>query len=221
MRAVNLLPRDEPRHRHKRLAVGVQLAIVSPFVVGALLAAGYLLASSKVNDEQATLKALQEELAVLPPRTSTPEANTQLALQHDQRVAALASALRGRVAWDRILREISSVLPEDVWLTTLTAQSPQAPAVPAPPPATTTESDGETTTTTPAPASTPAPSSTAPLSLAGYTYSQEGVARFLSRLAVIPELQDVKLEKSSQATVVGRVVFQFSIQAGVRPQVSA
>jgi Tfp pilus assembly protein PilN len=221
MRAVNLLPRDEPRRRRKRLTLGVQLAVVSPFVVGSLLAAGYLLESSKVNDQQATLKALQDELAALPPRQNVPETNARLTLQRDQRVAALASALRGRIAWDRILREISSVLPEDVWLTTLAAQSPQAPPPAAPPPpTTTTEGDGGTTTT-PAPPSTPAPYATAPLSLAGYTYSQEGVARFLSRLAVIPELQDVKLVKSSEATVAGRIVFQFSIQAGVRPQISA
>jgi Tfp pilus assembly protein PilN len=223
MRAVNLLPRDEPKRRRKRLTLGVQLALVSPFVVGSLLAAGYLLESSKVDDQKATLKALQDELAALPPRQEVPHTNAQLALQHDQRVAALASALRGRIAWDRVLREISSVLPEDVWLTTLAAQSPQAPAPVAPPPApatTTSESDGGTTTT-PAPPATPAPSSTAPLSLAGYTYSQEGVARFLSRLAVIPELQDVKLVKSSQAEVAGRNVFQFSIQADVRPQVSS
>lgn len=220
MRAVNLLPRDEPRRRRK-LTLGAQLALICPFVVGGLLAAGYMIESSKVKDQQATLKALQEELAALPPRPNLPEANTQLAVERDQRIAALAAALRGRVAWDRVLREISSILPEDVWLTTLAATSPQAPAPPPPPaPTTTTEGEGETTTTPVAPA-TPAASPTAPLSLSGYTYSQEGVARFMSRLAVIPELQDVKLVKSSQAEVAGRNVFQFSITAGVRPQVAA
>jgi Tfp pilus assembly protein PilN len=56
------------------------------------------------------------------------------------------------------------------------------------------------------------------LSLAGYTYSQEGVARLLSRLAVVPALQSVKLVQSSQATVGGQTVVSFSIQATVRPQ---
>jgi hypothetical protein len=75
------------------------------------------------------------------------------------------------------------------------------------------------TTTTPAPAPLPPP--TSPLSLAGYTYSQEGVARLLSRLEVIPELQDVKLISSTQATLVGRDVFSFAIQAAVRAPVSS
>lgn len=110
MRAVNLLPREEPKRRRKRMTVGIQLALLSPFVIGSLLAAGYLLASSKVNDHKATLKALQEDLAALPPRVTTPETGAQLALQRDQRIAALGSALQSRVAWDRVLREISSVL---------------------------------------------------------------------------------------------------------------
>jgi Tfp pilus assembly protein PilN len=224
VRAVNLLPRQEPKRRRARMTVGVQLALVSPFLVGSLLAAGYLLASSKVNDNKATLKALQEELAAIPPRVAAPQANAQLSLQRDQRVAALGAALQSRIAWDRILREISSVLPEDVWLTSLSASSPQAPAVAAPPPATTTtetaptETVGESTTTAPA---APPPVTTAPLAIEGYTYSQEGVARLLGRLAVIPELETVKLVQSSQTKVSDQPVFQFSIQAGVRKQETA
>jgi Tfp pilus assembly protein PilN len=222
VRAVTLLPREAP-NRGPRVGVVTQLAVVSPFVVGSLLVAGYLLASSKVNDNKATLQALQQDLAALPAPTQ-PQVDSELAIQRDQRIAALALALQTRVAWDRVLREISSVLPEDVWLTTLSAQSPQT-ATSAPPPVTTTAptdtNGGETTTTetTPAPAPTPTPG--APLKINGYTYSQEGVARFLSRLAVIPELLDVKLIQSSQTLVAGRAVVSFDIQASVRPQGSS
>jgi Tfp pilus assembly protein PilN len=229
VRAVNLLPREAPKRR-QRPAVVVQLALVSPFVVGSLLAAGYLLASSKVSDNKATLQALQDDLATLPRPTPAPQVDTTLAVQRDQRIVALASALQSRVAWDRILREVSSILPEDAWLTTLSAQSPQVPAaaptVPATTTTTTTTTTDTTTTsegsgTTPAPAPTPAPPAAAPLKLDGYTYSQEGVARFLSRLAVIPDLQDVKLIHSQQTIVAGRVVVSFQIQASVRPQATA
>jgi Tfp pilus assembly protein PilN len=219
VRAVNLLPPREAKGSRKRLSVAAQLAIVSPFVVGSLLAAGYLLASSKVNDRKATLEALQGELAALPAPAPQPQTNPELASQRAQRIAALSAALQGRLGWDRILREISAVLPGDVWLTSLSAQSPQAPT-PTPAPSTTTSTTTsstttQTTTTTPAPR--PAPT-TGPLSLMGYTYSQEGVARFLGRLAVVPALQDVKLLQSAQATVSGQVIVSFSIQANVRPQ---
>ena len=218
MRAVNLLPR-EPKLGRKRLSVVAQLALVAPLVVASLLTAGYLLSSAKVNDRKGTLVALQAELALLPAPPPAPVVNTELALQRDQRIAALSSALAGRLAWDRVLREISAVLPGDVWLTSLTAEHSTPPPAPATTtPATTTESTTTTTSTTPAPApAAPLPPPTAgPLNIAGYTYSQEGVARFLTRLGVVPALQDVTLLSSERTTVSGRRVFTFSIKADVR-----
>ncbi len=52
MRAVNLLPRDEPKRRKVQMTVGTQLALVSPFVIASLIGAGFLLESSKVNDNR-------------------------------------------------------------------------------------------------------------------------------------------------------------------------
>ena len=218
MRAVNLLPR-EPKLGRKRLSTVAQLALVAPFVVASLLTAGYLLSSAKVNDRKGTLVALQAELALLPAPPPAPVVNTELALQRDQRIAALSSALDGRLAWDRVLREISAVLPGDVWLTSLTAEHSTPPPAPATTTATTTtESTTTTTSTTPAPApAAPLPPPTAgPLNIAGYTYSQEGVARFLTRLGLVPALHDVTLLSSERTTVAGRRVFTFSIKADVR-----
>jgi Tfp pilus assembly protein PilN len=204
MRAVNLLPR-EPRRRRKRLTVVGQLAVLAPFVVGGLVTAGYLLTTSKVNDRKASLEALRSELAALPAPPPQPQVNQQLALQRDQRIAALSAALQTRLAWDRILREISAVLPGDVWLSTFSAEG----ATPNPAPA-------ATTGTTPTPATPPPAPTAGPLRLAGYTYSQEGVARLLTRLAVVPALQDVELVSSTRTNIAGRDVFSFSITANVR-----
>ena len=201
MRAVNLLPCEEKQPR-KRLSGVAQVAIVSPILVGSLLAALYLLASSKVNDNKTTLRQLQDEVTALPAPVSQPPVNPQLAVEREQRLAALSAALQGRMAWDRILREVSAVLPSDVWLSTLTATAPTA----AP--------EGATGST-----STP-PTLGTPLSLAGYTYSQEGVARLLSRLAIVPDLQGVKLVQSAETTLSGSSVVSFSITASVRPQVT-
>jgi Tfp pilus assembly protein PilN len=212
MRAVNLLPREVKRSRTRLSTVG-QLAIVSPLVVVGLITAGFLLASAKVNDRQATLQALQAELASLPAPPPTPEVNSELALQRDQRVAALSSALQSRLAWDRILRQISAVLPGDVWLTALSSQQSSPP--PAPTPSTTT-STTTTTTTTATPAAPVPPPTAGLLNITGYTYSQEGVARLLSRLAVVPALEDVQLVSSTQALVSTRPVVSFSIKAAVR-----
>jgi Tfp pilus assembly protein PilN len=226
MRAVNLLPRETKQPR-KRLSVVGQLALVAPFIVAGLLAAGYLLSSSSVNSNRSTLQALKDELASLPaPETREPQQNPALASERQLRIATLGAALQSRLVWDRVFREISAVLPADVWLTTMSAQTPQTPttvptattATPAPStPTSTTGTTTTATTTTAAPTPAPAPA-TGPMTFAGYTYSQEGVARLLSRLAVVPALQNVKLVSSSEATVGGQTVVTFSIQADVRPQ---
>ena len=86
-----------------------------------------------------------------------------LAAEKSARVGALSAALTSRVAWDRVLRQVSLVLPEDVWLTNLAATAP-SPAAAARAPST----------------------GTSGFTLTGSTYSQNGVARFLSRLSRDP-----------------------------------
>lgn len=227
MRAVNLLPRETKQQR-KRLSVVGQLSLVAPFVVAGLLVAGYLLAGSSVNSKRSTLQALQDELASLPtPKAAAPQQNPALASEQQLRIAALGAALQSRLVWDRVLREISAVLPSDVWLTTMSAQAPETPAtVPTAPaagsttPSAPTDTTATTTTTptTTTPAAAPPATAPQPMTFAGYTYSQEGVARLLSRLAVVPSLQNVKLVSSTQTTVADQTVISFSIQADVRPE---
>jgi Tfp pilus assembly protein PilN len=226
MRAVNLLPRETKQPR-KRLTVVGQLALVAPFVVAGLLVAGYVLASSSVNSKRSTLQALQDELASMPaPKAQEPQQNPALASERQLRIAALGAALQSRLVWDRVLREISAVLPADVWLTTMSAQTPATPTTvptattttPAPAAPTTTSPTTTTTATTTTSAAPPPAPTAQPMTFAGYTYSQEGVARLLSRLAVVPALDNVKLVSSTQTKVGDQDVVNFSIQADVRPQ---
>jgi Tfp pilus assembly protein PilN len=168
MRAVNLLPRIETRRKSTGSTLLTQGAIVSPLAVAAIIGALYLVTSSKVSDARTTLQAIQDEIAALPPPTPPVHIDQELVQQHDLRVGALAGALRTRIAWDRILRQISSVLPEDVWLTALSAQPPgeavpttPAPSTPAP------ASDGAATSEAPPAAPAPAPAAASRASSAG------------------------------------------------------
>ena len=122
-----------------------------------------------------------------------------LAAEKGARVGALSAALGGRVAWDRVLRQVSLVLPEDVWLTSLAASAAAAPA----------------------PDATQAAAAGSGFTLTGATYSQNGVARFLSRLAVIPDLANVRLQSSQSQLVNERELVQFTILADVRAPGSA
>jgi Tfp pilus assembly protein PilN len=197
MRAVNLLPRD---HAQKSRVTKEQL----PFVVGgcvglvvtALLASQYLSQSGKVAAERQTLDDLKAQLAALPapPPGPTP-AETKLVGEQKTRLAALETALTTRVAWDRVLREFSLVLPEDVWLTQLGLKSPVSPA---------TNQAAETSDV---------PTG---FTIEGSTYSHDAVARLLSRLAVVPDLTNVQLVSSSIAPVNGQNLVKFNIAADIR-----
>ena len=203
MRAANLLPPDLRASRRKPPAAALA-AVAAGVLVGAAIAGGFLAESGKVNERRVELDTLKAQLAATP-RRKQPQVRVspQLAVERDARFAALNTALAGRVAWDRVLRELSLVLPEDVWLSSLSAKSPQsaAPAAPGAAPQPGAAAGGEGTNG---------------LLVNGFTYSQEGVARLLSRLALVPNLDNVKLQSSSVTDVANRQIISFAIAADVR-----
>ncbi len=196
MRAVNLLPRDTSQ-KGALPSTPVLVGVCCGVLVATVLGGDYLLQSGKVAKEQRQLDSLQARVAALPPAPPGPTpAQTQLAGEHNTRVIALASAMSTRVAWDRVLREFSLVLPGDVWLTALDAQSPVSPSA--------------------VDAAAPAAGPPTQFSIAGHTYSHDSVARLLSRLQVIPDLQAVTLVSSSTSQAGGQSVVQFQIVANIR-----
>jgi Tfp pilus assembly protein PilN len=204
MRAVNLLPGDI-RGTRKAPPIPVLVGVVLGVLVTLALSAAFLSASGKVADKRHTLEDKQAELAALPPVKAAPDSSATDALNAEQaaRVTALTGALQRRVSWDRVLRELSMVLPNDVWLTNLSAKAPQSAASAAAAP-------------TPTAGSTPTG-----LVLGGYTYSQEAVARLLTRLQVVPDLTNVQLQTSAITPLGKQSVVAFTILADIKPGATA
>jgi Tfp pilus assembly protein PilN len=195
MRAVNLLPKKETRERRKQPNVVALGGVVAAVAVTAGLCGWFLTASAAVSERQNELDNLRAEVAATPAPKPRDTSGDVLEAEKAGRLVAVANALGGRIAWDRVLREISLVTPEDVWLTSLQASAPTAaPAAGAPAPA----------------------ASGGGFSIAGRTYSHDAVARLLSRLSLIPDLGTVRLEKSTLSKVEGRDVVEFTIGAMVR-----
>lgn len=196
MRAVNLLPREDARALRQRHVPNLALlvAVLSAVVLTALLSGWFLVASSNVTQKHEELDVARAELAATPPPPVQPQTNDGLRQEKDQRLTALSTALSGRLAWDRVLRELSLVLPEDIWLSSLQAKSPAmtvaTPGVVAP--------------------------TTGGFTLTGHTYSHDGVARLLGRLELVPHLTGVQLQSSTLTELSGRPVVEFTILAGVR-----
>lgn len=199
MRAVNLLPREEVRPSFggtsRRVAIGAStgFALISVGLAALVISAGSVVAS-----KQQTLDGLRADVAELQPVAVTPaQDDSALVSERSARIGALAQALAGRIAWDRVLREISLVLPGDVWLSSLQAQSPKP----------VTAGDG----------SGPDAPVANGLTLTGSTYSQAGVARFLSRLAVVRSLSGVSLQSSTTTVIGKRQIVEFTVTAQVKP----
>jgi len=197
MRAVNLLPRDTGQRTIKKESLPVLIGACSGVLVAAVLGAMFMMGSGKIAAQQRKLDDLNRIYQALPPPPAGPSAaQQQLAGEQSARVTALSTALTSRVAWDRVFREFSLVLPEDVWLTTLTAKSPISPVT-------------NVATSTPG----GAPSQ---FTIQGRTYSHDGVARLLSRLQVVPDLTNVQLLSSTLSKVGGQDVVDFSIAADIK-----
>lgn len=195
MRAVNLLPKDDgqrgPSWRDNPLVIG---GVVGAVLVTAVLAASFLTASTSVADNQKLADAAQAELAATPVPQPTDAGTSAIEQEKSSRIGALSAALSGRLAWDRVLREVSLVLPDDVWLTSLSATAPVASS----------------------------PTSSAGFSINGRTYSHDGVARLLARLSVVPHLSNIQLQHSTIAfSDSGRQLVEFSINATVKAAGSA
>jgi Tfp pilus assembly protein PilN len=209
MRSVNLLPRQQVERKRERPEAVILVAAIGGAAVLLALIGGFLLANRSVDRQQQALTSAQAVLALTPKHTlsaKTQAYRTNVLNQRQQRSLALASALGKRVAWDRVLRHVTLVMPGDVWLTNIIGNTPLDPVDPA---------TGLAPTTTPTtPSAFPAPSTD--LTIQGYTYTQAGVARFLERLDVLPDLKNVQLQNSEKAQVGTQTVVNFTIVAAIR-----
>jgi Tfp pilus assembly protein PilN len=213
MEAVNLLP-AYARPGHPWAAVGKDLSarrVLKGGTVVACLAAvgiglGYYYERTLVNDRHATLADVQAQVAVVDAKAA-PFRTAQAAAA--ARMAAAGSASEKRVAWEALLSDVSRVLPKQVYLQSLSAQSPTplAPGVVAPAP------------TTPSAAPTPAPGASG-FSVTGVASSHVTVSVILDRLASLPWLTNVTLVSSANGSTTGTTLSRgdtFTVTAGFNP----
>jgi Tfp pilus assembly protein PilN len=208
MRAVNLLPKEFAARKSLReedpaVVVGSALAVVVLIALGA----SFLVAQSKANTQQKRLTAARLELGKFSQKSNpTPVKKPAVPItpivpppsivgQEAVWLASVTSTLSQRIAWDRVLREVSLVMPDDVTLASLTMTAPATPgAIPTGPAA-----------------------SAQGFVIAGSAFSYPGVARLLSRLGLVPDLSNVTLTSTTSSSKTG---VDFSITASVKGAVA-
>jgi Tfp pilus assembly protein PilN len=95
-------------------------------VVGALAAvlagvALLVLTGNQISERKGEVAQLTREDAAATQQAERLAAYTQFQTLHEQRVATIASLADSRFDWERVMRELSLILPHDVWLNELSA----------------------------------------------------------------------------------------------------
>jgi len=208
MRSVDLSPRDlaKQKKRPNLLPILLPAAAVIPLAAAGLL---FSQAHGKVSDRQEALSKLQATLATMP-QPVEPQIDASLASDEAARASAVAQVLGGRTDWDSMLGDFSRVLPSNVWLTSLNAQSSTSLSTTL---ATPTAAPASATPATGAAALPPTPTG---VTVDGYTYSARDVAVLLARLSAVRSLQNVQLQSAKVAQLGKKNVIQFTILADLR-----
>ena len=186
MRAVNLLPADAYAAKPKLPHAPVVLAATAPILAGALVYLGYSLEHPKVTDRQIALSIVQSQVDALSPSQALASEASQVAVQRRLRQQELSDALAMQQPFDVTFDQVGRVLPANAWLISLVATSP-----------------------------TPlgAPGAVATWSFEGYTLTLNDVATVLTRLSLVPSLENVQLTGASSTLLGTKNVTQFTITA--------
>ncbi len=191
MRPVNLIPPEQRRGEHAPLRTG-PLAYI---VIGALVlvmagVTALVLTDNQIADRKAEVVQVKREDAVAQARAQRLVAYSQFQSLSEQRLATVRSLADSRFDWERVMRELSLVLPGDVWLTSLSATAT---------PSTSLGSEGGSS------ASSLRGAIEGPaLELSGCATGQEAVAGFITALKDIDGVTRVGVQSSELASKKGQ-----------------
>ncbi|MFV1991327.1 MAG: PilN domain-containing protein, partial [Acidimicrobiales bacterium] len=115
-----------PLELAERKARNRRVALVGVGAVGlvAFLGWAYLNKLDEVSSAEATADALEAEVIVKQAEVQQHSAIRTLADEVDESASLIVSALQYDVAWSKLVQEVATVMPNDVWISTLQASAP-------------------------------------------------------------------------------------------------
>jgi Tfp pilus assembly protein PilN len=122
VRPVNLIPPEDRRGEKAPTRTG-SLAYVVVGVLGAALLAvtAVVLTNNQISDREAEKASLQEQVVAAQAEADRLGSFARFASMEQAREQTVASLAQSRFDWERVLRELAIVIPQDVWLTNLAA----------------------------------------------------------------------------------------------------
>lgn len=181
MRPVNLIPTEERSGERKPMRSGPLAYIVVGALFAVLLGVTLLVVTdNQISDRKAEIASLESQTATVRARAQALSAYTQFQSVSEQRTATITSLADSRFDWERVMRELALVLPDDVWITNLSATSSPN-----------TSSEGGASVSLRSGIAGPA------LELTGCASGQEAVAGFVQALKDIDGVTRVGMQASS------------------------
>lgn len=166
MRPVNLIPQEDRRGGKAPLRTGpLPYAIVAFLLLAVGVVTLLVLTGNKIADRKAEAASLQSQVDATQARADQLSTYTNFADLQQARQETVASLATSRFDWERALHELALVLPDDVWLISMTASAGMDPSSSTS--SSTTAVDGVT-----------GPS----LDISGCASGHEAVAKFLAAL---------------------------------------
>ena len=128
MRPVNLIPPEARRGEKAPMRTGALSYVIVAVLAAALLGVtGVVLTNNQISDRKAEKSGLESQLAEAEAQAMRVSSFANFASLQQAREQTVATLAQSRFDWERVLRELAIVIPEDVWLTHLTATA--SPAV--------------------------------------------------------------------------------------------
>jgi Tfp pilus assembly protein PilN len=182
MKAVNLIPTEQRRAQSSGALAGSSYIVLGVLAVLLLMVAGYVLTSNNVNQRKSDAAEAKAKADQLEAEVAARGAYTNFAQIKDARLASVSTVADTRFDWERLMRELSRVMPSGSWLQTTDASVT----------GNVTGSEPTTTTTTTGAPVTPQPKA----NLVGCTPEQTDVAAMMVRMRALHRVSDVELNES-------------------------
>jgi Tfp pilus assembly protein PilN len=184
MRPVNLVPQDQRRRLPREGGGKGAHAVLAVLGVLVAMVAAYVLSANQVTERKNESAAMSAEADRLEAEAAKQAGYSDFAQIAQTRLQSVAGVAGTRFDWERLMREVSLIMPAGSWLQSADASALGDPAAAAQPAA-------PTTTTSASPAG---PSAT----FVGCTPKQPEVARMMVRMRQMHRAAEVTLNESTQ-----------------------
>jgi Tfp pilus assembly protein PilN len=182
MRAVNLIPSDQQRGAGGAAGKsgGGAYILLGALALMVVMAAAYVITGKSVDDKKAQLTDVSQRATAAEAKAASLTSYTKFSSVRAKRVETVSQLADSRFDWAHALREVARVMPENAWLTQLTATTSSSVNVGG--------GGGSLRQALDVPA----------IQIQGCTTSQESVARLIARLRLVDGVQRVSLEDSTK-----------------------